>query len=406
MGTRGSDALGALRWGLGRYAWLFLGYLVAVTALVPAAALRAPTTYDAEALVIAQRLDMNLVALPRYAEAVFDNGQIARTIAAQYGDAGDFEDIVPLRSSLVAEQDSVVLRVIGHDSAPDTAAQLANLAAAAFVDELNRAGDGVGIFAVQSNAVPPAEPTDTLPGLPFLLPVALLAGIALGLAAVAVVLVARRPVLEPGDAEDATGVPVLGTVTLPRTHRGEFPSGADVVGIAPLCRRVMSLTTDAVIFVSTPRLSAARGQLAVAAASVLGRVCHVQFVAPSTLLEAASSLVDEPRPVDGHPDDTSVTWQEITIIDSADPLDLVEVSRAATTILLVPRGMPLKALRDAAAEHLGGGPAGLVLVRRSRRRPSRVDSVPEKATAPAADTGVLSGGESRDVPVTTVPAKN
>jgi len=373
--VRGSDAIGALRWGLGKYTWLFLLYVVALTVLVPAVALRGSASYDAEALVVAQRLDMDLVALPRYGEAVFDNGEVARAIASRFGQGGDFEDIVPQRASLVAEQDSIVLRIVGHDSAPGRAAELANAAADAFVTELNAPGEGVGLFTIQSQAVPPSEPTASLPGLPFLVPVGLVAGAALGLAAVAVVVVVRRPVLEEADAEQATGVPVLASVTLPRIPRGQFPSGEDVAGVVALCRRLLAMDTDAFLLVSTARGGVARAQLAVAAVSVLVRVCYVRFIASEEMHDAARALAADPAVGEGA-GSSPTPRRSITVVDGADPVDLVRRAGSATTVLLVPHGMPINALRAAAGDHLGGGKAVLVLVRRGRRRARRMSTSP------------------------------
>jgi hypothetical protein len=114
----------------------------------PAFAQQPPAT--AEAIVIAQRLDMDLPALPDYGNAVFSNGEVAEAVAAEHG--GQPDDIVPARASVVVEPDSIVLRVIGHDTDLETAADIANTAAKAFVEQLNNAGTGVGVFTLQSPA--------------------------------------------------------------------------------------------------------------------------------------------------------------------------------------------------------------------------------------------------------------
>src|SRR5829696_6898977 len=211
MSAAGTDAVGALRWGLHRYFWLVLACVALGAVIAPRAADRLENPVEAEALIIAQRLDMDLVALPRYGEAVFDNGVVAQAVAARFPDVGPIEDIVPNKVSLVADQDSIVFRVIGHDVDPQTAADMANTAGEAFVPALNVTGVGAGLFALQSPATPPPAPEEPL-STRLALPVGLVAGLVLALALVSLVLIVRRPVIAAEDAEDVTGVPVLGTV--------------------------------------------------------------------------------------------------------------------------------------------------------------------------------------------------
>lgn len=396
MDVRGSDAFGALRWGLRRYAWLFVACIVAVLGILPVLALRGAAVYEAEALVVAQRLDMDLVALPRYAEAVFDNGEVARAVFAEFGAAGDIEDIVPNRVSLVTEQDSIVVTVRGHGPSAATAADLANLAAQVFTGELNNPGEGVGAFAIQSEALPPSEPTERAPGLPFLVPVGLMAGAAIGLAAVVFVLIARRPVLEATDAEEVTGVPVLGKVTLPRLHKHEFPHPQDVRGIVPVCRRLTTMPSHSVIIVGSPHTETARGQIAVAMVGVLRLARSVEFVAAPELRAAVQSddgagsrladLWDLESRAESVDDERTVA---MVLIEGAHPLNLVGIPESSTTVLIVPEGISMRALRAAVMEHLGGGSAGLLLVRRSRRRPRFVKS-------PSDGRHVAVGGEGRE----------
>jgi hypothetical protein len=149
-----------VRWGR-RNRLLLVAWVVIVAVAVPVALLNRDTSSDAEALVIARTLDMSLEALPGHAEAVFNNGAVARAVAGTYGDQA--AEVVPDQVSLAVEPDSVVLRVIGHDPDPETAADIANLAAMAFVDELNTAGAGVGTFVIQAEA-DQAVPADLVEG--------------------------------------------------------------------------------------------------------------------------------------------------------------------------------------------------------------------------------------------------
>jgi hypothetical protein len=58
----------------------------------------------------------------------------------------------------------------------------------------------------------------------------------------------------------------------------------------------------------------------------------------------------------------------LTLVDSSEPLDLVQPPQSTATVLVIPEGMGSNALRAAVVEHLGGSAeARLLLVRRGRR---------------------------------------
>ncbi|MDP8930356.1 MAG: hypothetical protein M3O70_17760 [Actinomycetota bacterium] len=363
------DAIVTLRWGLRHYWWLFAMVTIAVGVLGPALYLVRPVAAESEALVVAQRLDMNLEALPRYAEVVFDNGEVARTVAAQFGDGGDLEDLVPNRVSLVAEQDSVVFKVIGRDPSPETAAEIANVAAAAFTSALNVPGEGVGAFTVLAQAVPQPESAEATDGLAYAIPVGLTAGTLLGSAAVAMLLVLRRPVLEAADAEQATGVPTIGGVTVPRTRQREFPPAQEIIGVIPLCRGVLAMSSRAVLLVGVEESTVERRQLAVAMAAVFSRVRKVRFIAEPDLHAALEAQLGGEDRLAPPPDvDQDERINELTLVDVSNPLDLAKPLESSTTILVVPAGIATAALRSAVIEHLGGGgDARLLLVRRGAR---------------------------------------
>ena len=369
LSTPGSDAVITLRWGLRRYWWLFAVVAVAIGVLAPTLLLVRPVTAESEALVVAQRLDMNLAALPRYAEAVFNNGEVARTVAAQFGDGGDLEDVVPDRVSLVAEQDSVVFTVIGHDPSPETAAEIANVAAAAFTSALNVPGEGVGAFTILAQAVPQPESAEATERLALAIPVGLAAGMLLGSAAVATLLVLRRPVLEAADAEQATGVPAIGSVTVPRSRQREFPPAQEIIGVIPLCRSILDMRSRAVLLVAVEGWTVERRQLAVAMAAVLSRVCQVRFVAAPDLHAALEAQKGGEKRLAPPPDvDQHERIDELTLVDVSNPLDLAEPMESSTTILVVPAGIATAALRSAVTEYLGGGgDARLLLVQRGPR---------------------------------------
>ena len=124
MRESGSDALVVLRWGLRRYVLLFVACLLLGAVAAPYAASKLTPPATAEALVITQRLDMSLTALPRYAQAVFNDGQVAAAVAQKYGHGVSVEAIIPGKVSLIADQDSIIFHVVGTDPDPQTAADL------------------------------------------------------------------------------------------------------------------------------------------------------------------------------------------------------------------------------------------------------------------------------------------
>lgn len=367
-GQVGADVITALRWGVRRYAWLVVLCVLTVAVLVPAYLTSRPVEYQATALVVAQRLDMDLIALPRLGEAVFDNGEVARVVNTAFGDAGDAEDTVPQRVSLITEEDSIVFQVLGLDESPQTAAALANLAAETLTDQLNAPGEGVGLFALQTRAVLPTKPVAQLSSLSVLLPIALAAGVVLGLAAVAGLLLVRRPVLDTGGAFEVTGVPVLGSVSLPRTHEDQWPSSQEVSGIVPLCRRLLAFEVHTVVMVGPAGTVRARRQLIAAMSDVLSRARHVGGpVADSSVTDAAAAYCS----------DRHATWSvdarvgvppTLLLLDGTEPLTIAQLAEGALTVLVVMSGTSTSALRAAVTTQLGIDGDMLLMLREHRVR--------------------------------------
>jgi hypothetical protein len=171
-------------------------------------------------------------------------------------------------------------------------------------------------------------------------------------------------VVDPVDAEEATGVPALGSVIVPRTPKGRVARPEDLAGLAPVCRRLLALPTPIVVLVSKPRDERVRQQLSMALASVLQRVRHLRFVGPPELRELvgepqAPSRLQGARPVEGD------TPSSLTLVDSNEPLDLVQPPESTATVLVVWEGIGSAALRAAVTEHLGGSAeARLLMVKR------------------------------------------
>ena len=367
MSDPGRDAIGVLRWGIRRYWPVFLVCILLGAVAAPYAAGRIEKPAEADALIVATRLDMSLTAMPRYGETVFDNGQVAQVISQNFGDAVPLKNIVPDRVSLVADQDSIVFRVVGHDRDPQIAADLANTAATTFVDALNAPGAGVGVFQLLSEAETPVSPDPAL-GQKLAIPVDAATGVMLGLAAVSLLLAVRRPVIDAAGVDDATGVPALGVVTVPRTRRGQSARPDQFPGLIPVCRRLLRLKTPTIVLVSRASEERLRGQVSVALASVLMRVRDVQFVGPADLHEVVTDRQSALGATPGRRDLSDADGPTgLTVIDSNDPLDLVQPPELTAAVLVAREGISSAALRAAVLEHLGGSAeARVLLVKRGR----------------------------------------
>lgn len=372
MGSARTDAVGVLRWGLRRYWWLLLLCVAIGAVLAPKyiQKVTAPST-DATALVVAEKIQSNPITLPRYGEAVFNNGQVAQAVAAKYGKSGQLQDIIPNRVSLTDQQNSIVFQVTGHDRDPKVAAGLANTAAEAFVQGLNSGGTGVGRFMLQSSAQVQATPAP-LVGSTTALAVAIAGGAILGLAFVTGLLVARRPVILPADAEEVTGVLTLGAVRVPRTRRARAGVPEAFAGLAPVCRQLLALPTSRVMLVSRRRDTKLRRRLSVALASAIQQVRDVHFIGHGDLASPVPER--EVVAVGGREESDSGTRRslparasrpELTLVDSTEPLDLVQPPRSTAAVLVARQGISSSALQRAVVEQLGGSAVErILLVRR------------------------------------------
>jgi hypothetical protein len=368
----GGDFLSAMGWALRKYAWLVLAFIVGLGVLIPFLLNRGATTYEAQAQVgptdkvLLQPLD----PLPRIGESVFNNGAVAKAVRDTLK-LGPGATVSPKYVELVAAQDNLVFTVLGHDKDAATAQKLANLAAATFTVELNKYSGSVGQFQVQHGAPLPATPTATLGGGNLAIAIGLLAGLIAGLAAVALIVVWRRPVLDAASAEEATNAPVYGLVRLPR-GRGQVDSYS-VRGLAPLCRRVLASSYDTVLLVSFPKGETQLRDLGIAMSNLLNRVQRApRPTSGGQFGSSGASTVGWNDPgassANGVPPRTNVRLQVAT----SDSLEQVAtLPDSALTLLVVPRGTNLKELRDAAGEYFTGGAGGLVIVSQEGRRMGR-----------------------------------
>ena len=330
MGASGSDAIRTLRWGLSRYRWLLVLCVLIGTVGLPAYNASRPSHFDAEALVVADTLKIQLVALPRYGQAVFNNGAVARRIAQTFVAKGGPAAVVPLRVSVTTPQDSLIFHVVGHDTDPKRAAGIADLAAAVFTKQLNQSGPGVGSFTVQADASTPKETGARLRALPYQRAIGLLAGLALGLSVVGFILVLRQPVIGAEEAAQVTGTPVFATVAMRRSPRWKRVTVDGALGLVPLCRRLVGLGATTVLVVGPPRKQIETQRIIAAMSAVLDRA----------RLPRPLMLVDDVYLPD---------W-------SADPTK-------TATLLVVFQGSSAASVRALVSDYAAASLSGLILVR-------------------------------------------
>jgi capsular polysaccharide biosynthesis protein len=362
--NEGGDVLSALGWGLRKFAWLVALFVLALGVLVPYWLSRGADVYDAQTQVGPKKiLNLpNLDPLPRLGDTVFNNGAVADAVRKQLKLPAT-KSVVGSGSpgvELVAAQDNVVFTVIGHGSTPQQAKNIADTAASAFTIELNKYSNparpdlaAVGEFLVQHASDLPTKPAAKLGGGTLSVVIGLIAGAVAGVGVVGLLLVLRRPVLDSPSAQQATGVPVMGNVRLPR--KSGSLNDREFMGVAALCRRTLEGQPDRVLLTSPPKATAELRQLGSAMQAFLERRGNVQSIGTS--------------PADADAGAAPGSAQRRVQFIVADHLSLDQIATlpaSALTLLVVPRGTRLRVLRETAAEYFTGGPAGLVLVDRAR----------------------------------------
>ena len=354
-----------LLWCLRQYAWVVIVCVLALTAAPLVLAPAAPM-YQADALVVARQLTVDRAVLPQMGEAVFGSEAVAASVAADAGVA-DPSVLVPDRLSVLAGEDSIALVVQARDPDPGIATRMANLAAEAFVVELNRPGAGVGEFVLQAPAVVPTEPLAELPAQ-LRGAAGALAGLVLGLGLVALIGAVRKPVVTFQDVESAAGVPLLGTVHLPKGIRGSYAGPLGVPGIPRVVRWLSTVPPGRLLLTSAPsKLSASsadwvRHRLFVMVGVALSAVRLVRFEGPRHLVDTIEELRVHRNSDDArHPESEGAA--DITLVDGGSPFELVDPAATNVSVVAVaPLGVSQRLLRALAAEYVGGGLLGVVLV--------------------------------------------
>jgi len=381
-----------LSWCLGHFGWVAVVCLL-VGAAVPLLVVPTARTYQAEALVVARQLTVNPRVLPSLAEAVFADGAVAAAVAADptLGPAvgGGTSGLIPDKLSIVSGPDSVTMLVQARDDDPVTATLIADLAAKAYAAELNRAGSGVGEFAVHAPAVVPTAPLDAI-SYPLRGGLGALAGLVLGLGLIALITALRQPCVTSPDVKDAVGVPLLGVVELPRAKPGTYLGARGVRGIVSVTRWLATAPPGRLTLISSPSAEGMRHRIYVMVAIAMSTVRPVRLQPPSEIVDAAPA--QSPRTGDaGSSAPRPEATGELFLVDGGSPLEIVDPAAAPVYVIAVaPLGISPRRLRALALDHLDGGLLGVVLVKRrlglrARRGFGRSPVPVTRALRPAAD---------------------
>jgi hypothetical protein len=340
-------------------------------------------TYQAEALVVARVLVEDVRVLPRLGAAVFTAGAVEERVSADPALSLGTGELIPDRLSLLAAEDSVVLVVQGRDPDPATSARLANLGAAALVDELNRGGAGVGEFTLQAPASVPGAPLGTTDP-PLRAALGALAGAVLGVALVALVAAVRRPVVTAHDVEGAVGVPLLGRLRLSGKSSGPYPERLEARGVVTVARWLARVPAGRLLMISPRSAVGLRQRVYVLVAIALQRVRPVLLEAHPELIDATSQHAISQHATGRHTQHGPAAG-ELVLVDGGSSVEIVDpATTRLSVVVVVPRGIPRRRLRAVAADFMGGELIGVILVeggaglRRTVTRPA-----PAPASAPA-----------------------
>jgi hypothetical protein len=340
----GTDVFATLLWGLRRYIALVVAMVLVLGVVVPLVLSRRTEVYQATAQVgPSQKLELsNADPLPRIAESVFNNGAVEEDIRGLLHQPGG--NIIPSKVQLVAAQDNLVLEVEAHASTAQEAMQIANEAAATFVIELNRYSKSVAPFLLQHRAVL-AKKVPKIAGGYVSVALGLIAGLLAGIGLVGLILVLRRPVVDASTAQDVTGSPVIGRISLPRQGP---PEVADGRAIGLLCRRLLA-TSASTIHLAAPR--------------------HGQAERLADLMtDAFMRMREGRRPQKRSGGQGSQSNRPKVLAPEGADAWICDADDASYTVLLAPEGISTRKLRHFSEGHDTGAPTGVVLVRMHRGR--------------------------------------
>lgn len=350
--TEQSDIFERLWWALRRYVWVLAVVIAAALAagLFVATATASEGRYRATALVVANSLNVPPSQVPRFAAAVFSSGAVAERVATELRLDIDHRDLVPDHIAMDPVPDSIAFLVHGFSDDPQDAVSLANAAADRFVEELNRAGPGVGVFAVQDVARAPLQRVEG-PGFAIALAASGVGGALLAVVVVAGLVWLRRPLVTPGDAVAALGLPLLGTASVRR--EGLRPGAARTLASHPLivhnlAVRLLSTPHDGFVLLGAARSKEARYALE----GALEHELHQLRGAPVRVPDATGSWA----PGQAAPGQSHVVLMEDLVAGRA---------RAASwgVIVVLEQGTPARALSRLVDEWRSGDIVGVVVLR-------------------------------------------
>ena len=189
-------------------------------------------SYQASALVIAKDLGIKIEELPKTAEAIFGAGPVAER-AVELGDL-PFQprQLIPRHIALSPVEGTVFLKVVAVDADAVLASRMANSGAAALVEELARAGPGIGAFSVFEPAQTPLQPESARWPALFM---ALAAGVVAAGGLVGLLVSLRRPIIGVADLSRLTSSELLGDLEMLR-HGNQ--DGRAVPGLSVMVRRL------------------------------------------------------------------------------------------------------------------------------------------------------------------------
>jgi hypothetical protein len=356
-----TDALGVLTWALRTYAPVVMLSVLLLGVIVPVVLGTAPQRYSSQAEVgpVSALNLKSLDPLPRLGQTVFNNGAVAEAVRGVYDPPLPDDDMmIPTRVDLVAPQDNVAFTVVGKGPTADEAADVANVAAATFTEELNKYEEAVGTFAVQRPATPsPAPVSASSPALAIVGGV--LAGLILGISAVIALVAWRRPVLDAATAERVAGVPLLGIVEVDDHHDAAR-------GVEELSRK-LRLSSYGPVYMTGPAVARTERQLL---ADLLKRMDGHHGIDAQSLDEGA-----EPTPTGS----TTTHLNGERIVEDPTMHQLAGRPSGSLVLCVAPIGIPENTLRRASETRFGTAGSGVVLVRHRRPLGVRLKELAERA---------------------------
>lgn len=376
----GPPSGGRAGWAIRRWWWTIVAAAVIAMGLVALGEPGGAEEYEARSLIVARQLTLDVEQLPAYLDAVFTSGTVEDRVRDQLGlDGAEGAD---LRERLHVEPvvGTIAGRVVATDTEPARATRFANEAARALVTELNAAGPGIGVFAVQEAAHVPTVPVDRASPATLVIGAGAVAAL-VALGAVVLWAAIRCPVGTPADAAGLLGTEPLGTVDLRRA--GSDPTTADTVhvqGLDALARRLVPGPGVSVL-VTMPRHRPVAERLA----ELLARAASPRVRTEVLALEPDDAPVeehDDERPAWLHRSHEAHESAVVVVLDAeTDVPQMIEPGDRIAAVVVA--GTPAAEVGRLATPFLEGELLGVAVVRaRGALRPVRRPAPAPEVRAP------------------------